>query len=207
MTPRALIPSLVTTTATLIAPTAPAMANDLDASTRGTLTPSVGARIGGYGFRHVTDNQLIGWDNCRMNGVGVFGNLDFASSAYAELSVDLYHATARPITQGLDRLSLHTLGVLGYRMMPDALITPNVHIGGGLEWTKVDVFGDTDTRTAPIGFIGAGGEINVRSFHFGLALRAHLMQIPEYQWGNATTITYETEAAAQMIFTARYAKI
>lgn len=207
MTSRALISSLVTITAALFALATPAMANDLETSTRSKLTPSIGARVGGYGFRHVTDNQLIGWDNCRMNGVGVFGNLDFASDTYAELSVDLYHATAQPITQGLDRLSLHTFGVLGYRMMPDALITPNVHIGGGMEWTKVEVFGNTDTRFAPVGFVGAGGEINVREFHFGLAIRAHLMQLPEYQWNNATEVTYETEAAAQMIFTARYAKI
>lgn len=200
-------------TATLLAASPNARAEEARVEAEApSITPTIGARIGGYGFRQVSDRGLINWMQCRMNGVGVYGTVELPRHAYTELSLDMYHATAQPISEGLDRLSIHALGSVGWRMLPDRVITPNVHAGGGAEWTWISVFGHEDQTWAPVGFVGLGGELNIERFHLGVAIRSHVMRLPEYDWqttqpqpgDSAEPLDYRTELAAQMLFSVRY---
>ena len=55
--------------------------------------PSVafGARIGGYGFRRDGATAFTGkWDECRMNGVGVFAQKTVRGPLFAEAGLDTY---------------------------------------------------------------------------------------------------------------------
>ena len=170
-------------------------------------TPALGARVGGYGFRHLNAQEKLAFDNCRMDGVGVFGTLDLSRHIFTELSLDLYHATGPTMRSGIDRISLHTVGAVGLRMAPDRLISPFVQLGGGAEYTWVEVFGRGDGRFLPVGFVGLGGELNLDRFKLGLTMRSNAMQLPEYEWaksGEADSITYKTEVAGQLLFSVRY---
>lgn len=173
--------------------------------------PSIGARIGGYGFRQLNDQGRTDWMACRMDGIGFYGTLEMPAlrHLFAELSADMYYATSNPRLEGLDRLSAHVLGVGGVRLFPGWLITPNIHAGGGVEYTWVELFGQKDQRAAPIGLLGIGAEINVRQLSFGLSIRGHLMQLPNYDWQpeentSLDKIDYETEMAGQALFSMRY---
>ena len=79
--------------------------------------PAIGVRVGGYGFRQLDTDQSMNWNNCRMNGVGIYGTLDFNKTFYAEISTDMYHAHTTTLRQGLDRISLHGVGLVGARML------------------------------------------------------------------------------------------
>lgn len=172
---------------------------------------SIGARIGGYGFRQLNTNRVIDWQNCRMDGVGVYGIADFSNSLYAEVASDFYFANDSTLRQGLDRLSFHVLASGGYRILPDAFITPTIHVGGGAEVSWVNVYGKEKTALLPVGFMGVGGELNIQNFHFGMAIRVHAMQLPEYDWGmdgqhevEKRKVTFATEMAGQVLFSLRY---
>lgn len=173
-------------------------------------SPSIGARIGGYGFRQLNEQgDALAWQACRMNGVGVYGDLELPWNAYAQLSGDFYHAIAKSMNEGLDRLSFLAEASLGWRLMPEALITPNIHFGGGAEWTWVSVFGREQTRWTPVGFMGLGGEINLERLHFGGTIRANAMRLPDYDWraGGGDTeraLDWRTEVAGQVLFSVRY---
>lgn len=171
------------------------------------LAPAIGVRVGGYGFRHLNSNANLAWDNCRMNGVGVYGTLDFSRHFFAELSADMYHATGDTLKSGIDRISLHTFGVLGARLAPDFLISPYIHLGGGAEYTWVEVYGHKDQGFMPVGFVGLGGELNLDPFKLGMAIRSHAMQLPVYDWSDDQSVrqvNYRTEIAGQMLFSVRY---
>ena len=195
---------------TLLTFASPAFAIELDEESK--VHPTLGARVGGYGFRHVNDQGVIGWESCRMNGVGFYGTLESPKlrNLFAELSTDLYFATAQPQQEGLDRISLHTLAVGGVRMFPGWLISPNIHVGGGVEYTWVELYGNRDQRVAPVALMGIGGELNIKKLAFGISIRSNLMQLPNYDWqpdSQATTqeLDYQTEVAGQMLFSVRYA--
>lgn len=185
------------------------MAQEVSTSTQRTITPSIGARIGGYGFRQLNpETDLINWENCRMNGVGIFGNFDFKNTKlYSEISLDTYFVTAQTMNQGIDRVSYHTQGLLGYRLPITQWLVPNIHLGGGAELTRVEIFQKTDSRITPTGFIGVGGELVIKDLHFGMAIRTNVMQLPEYEWnvtGDSASLEYHTELASQMLFSVRY---
>ena len=61
--------------------------------------PGFGARVGGYGFRHA-DGSSDKWDDCRMNGVGVFG-LSFYESNTTKLKV----ATINGVTPSVETVA------------------------------------------------------------------------------------------------------
>lgn len=195
---------------TLLALATPAAAIELDKESK--VQPTIGARVGGYGFRHVNDQGKIGWSSCRMDGIGFYGTLESPKlrNAFLEVSTDLYFATAQPQQEGLDRLSFHTLAVGGVRMFPGWLISPNIHVGGGVEYTWVELYGNRDQRVAPVALMGIGGELNIKKLAFGISIRSNLMQLPNYDWqpdSQATTqeLDYQTEVAGQMLFSVRYA--
>ena len=112
-----------------------AHAEEADIETdRDSPTLGVGARVGGYGFREVNGSTLS-WNDCRMNGTGLFGTIDLGRHFFGELSADLYHATGSTVDSGMDRLSFHTFGAFGAKMLPDEFITPYIQVGGGPEFT------------------------------------------------------------------------
>jgi hypothetical protein len=172
------------------------------------MRPTLGARIGGYGFREVNERGNLDWFACRMDGVGAFGTLELTRRFYVELSLDMYHAISEPIREGLDRLSLHSVAAVGVRLAPDFIISPFIQLGGGVEWTRVEVFGERDSQLFPVGFLGVGGELNLDPVMLGLTVRANAMQLPLYAWDAGETersISYETEVAGQVLFSLRYA--
>ncbi len=134
--------------------------------------PGFGARVGGYGFRR-TDDGSGKWDDCRMNGFGVFGTLDANRYLFGELGVDFYQATPEVTESGMDRVSTHTLAAVGLRMFPKFVITPYVQLGVGAEYTRIDLGGGRTEKLYPMTFVGIGTEINVtRELKLGANIRA-----------------------------------
>lgn len=156
--------------------------------------PGFGARVGGYGFRD--PNGGTEWDACRMNGFGVFGTLDANKYLFGELSLDFYSATPDTVDDGLDRTSTHALTGVGFRMLPDFVITPYVMLGGGAEYTRVKLpEGDLDALY-PMGFIGLGAELNVtRELKLGATLRMLATTRPEIRANGSGSIYGSSEAA------------
>lgn len=190
----------------------PAVALDLEAdTTQSGLKPSIGGRWGGYGFRNLDVQGNLNWEACRMDGFGLFGNLDFSNHFYVGLEADYYYASPETMRQGLDRLSFISVASAGYRMLPDFWLSPNVHLGAGAEYSRMTVFGNEETHLMPLGFLGLGGEINVLNFHLGVSIRANAMQLPEYDWsgegaesGGDAGLALRTEYAGQLLFSVRY---
>lgn len=187
-------------------------------------TWSVGSRIGGYGFRHAAADSLE-WDDCRMNGVGVFAQRRQSSAVYLQLSLDGYHATQETVNAGMDRLSLLTVGAVGARLENRTPIWPHVEIGVGAELTQVELGEARDTRVLPTGYVGAGAEIAIRRVRFGMTIRALAMGLPAHEHadgdhakhdhgevpgdgvssGGGDAIRFDTEVAGQLTFSLRYA--
>jgi hypothetical protein len=185
----------------------PAVAEDIQiqdsSEVPSQLRLGIGARIGGYGFRHVNEEGNLDWTACRMDGTGIYASLEHGR-LYGELATDFYHAIAGPQKQGIDRLSLHTTAAIGARFMPDSFISPHVLVGAGAEFTHVEMFNSRAFAIAPVGFIGVGGEINYQDWRFGMTIRSNAMQLPVYDWQEREQISWETEVSGQVLFSARY---
>ena len=147
--------------------------------------PSVfafGARVGGYGFRHDSSND---WNECRMNGLGVFGERRFGAHAFVESGVDLYFTQSFPMQQApsdlpIDRTSGLFTAAVGMRASGPWRTDGYAQVGAGLELTHVSVpYQDTrisDQMALPEGFIGVGGDIKIGDkTYLGANLRAHVM--------------------------------
>lgn len=201
---------------------APDQAASDDAYPDGFLRPGFGARVGGYGFRN-PDGGV--WDNCRMNGVGVFGTLDLNKHVFGEVGLDFYSAAPETNEQGLDRVSTHgTLGV-GFRMLPDFIVSPYAELGGGVEATRIEALQDGETVMSqsavyPVGYIGFGLELNATEhLKLGGAFRMLATVLPKYgaaqgdgswKWNDTSVSTggridTESDFAAQAQFFLRYA--
>ena len=170
----------------------------------------LGVRIGGHGFRHVR-NERLSWNDCRMDGSGLFATLDFTKHFFTELSVESYHATGKTASHGMDRLSMYVLGAAGARFLPDFIVSPYIQAGIGPEWTRIEVGDHLKTTVLAAPFFGVGGEINLGSFKLGSHLRAYAMGAPnhlhtdtdhDHGSGDAVKIHYETAGQAQ--FFVRY---
>jgi hypothetical protein len=214
------------TVAAIAAWTSTAAANpQVEASTETSWEFGIGARIGGYGFREEVDGA-VSWEDCRMNGTGVFLTLDFTEHFFGEAGFDLYHATGPSIAAGMDRLSFHNQYALGARFLPDFFISPYVQVGGGPEFTRIEMDGASKTMVVPSGFMGIGGELNLGSLKLGMNIRALMMIHPEHDHyevsydrplgaygghghslsnGGEGTVETDWEVAGQMHFFARYA--
>jgi hypothetical protein len=181
--------------------------------------PGFGARVGGYGFQSHDGSER--WDDCRMNGFGVFGTLDANRYLFGEAALDFYAAAPEHVEHGMDRVSTIPSVAAGLRMFPDFVLTPYVQAGFGAEWTRVDLAGARSERLYPIGFIGIGTELNVtRELKLGANLRMLVAaQAEPAAHGEAHGVTGEMPAhtdsgdgvpmrvglAAQGQFFARYA--
>lgn len=176
-----------------------------------TLRPGFGARVGGYGFRGADGK----WTDCRMKGVGVFGTLDFGKHAFLELGLDSYQfdkSSGSGEGDAMDRVSIFSSVAGGLRMFPDFIVTPYVQIGAGAEWTRVDVMGQRTSGVYPVGFIGAGGELNIlRTLKAGAVLRVLGMAHPNHDDERSIVYTppkpptMEYQPVAQAQFYVRYA--
>ena len=58
---------------------------------------SFGARVGGYGFRRDEGDKRSAWDECRMNGMGVFGTRTVRGALFVEGGLDLYFSETFPL--------------------------------------------------------------------------------------------------------------
>lgn len=131
-------------------------------------TISVGARIGGSGFRREGDTSFTGqWNECRMNGVGVFAQKSVHGPLFAEAALDTYFSTADRAVSDLqiDRQSVLVSAAIGARSDFTSWLDGYIQLGMGAELTKVSVpYGDDairDDKVMPWGFLGVGGELKL----------------------------------------------
>ncbi|HEY6035696.1 MAG TPA: hypothetical protein VIV58_15585 [Kofleriaceae bacterium] len=144
---------------------------------------SVGARIGGYGFRREGNTAFTGeWNECRMNGVGVFVNRTVHGPIFLEGGLDTYFSSTdrQPQDLQIDRSSALISAAAGVRLAFAPWLTGWVQVGVGAELTKLSVpYGDDAIRAdkvLPEGFFGVGGDIKVaRAVHLGASLRTLVM--------------------------------
>lgn len=139
----------------------------------------MGVRIGGYGFRR--EGEQI-WDECRMNGFGIFGGRNVRGPLFVEAGLDLYGSvgTGQPMDLPLDRASGLLTTAIGARTQVAPWLRGFVQIGGGIELTSVSVpYGDTrisDHKALPEGFFGAGVDVRFgKKTYGGASFRTHLM--------------------------------
>ncbi|MEP6860535.1 MAG: hypothetical protein ABJE66_07945 [Deltaproteobacteria bacterium] len=144
---------------------------------------SVGARIGGYGFRREGNTAFTGeWTECRMNGVGVFVNRAVHGPIFLEGGLDTYFSSTdrEPQDLQIDRSSALVSAAAGVRLDFTSWLTGWVQLGVGAELTKLSVpYGDDAIRAdkvMPEGFFGVGGDIKVmRAVHVGASMRTLVM--------------------------------
>lgn len=173
---------------------------------------SVGLRVGGYGFRHMRDDG-IQWNGCRMDGTGAFAQYDFSDRFFAEVGFDMYHAIGPVVANGMERLSLFQTAALGVRSEPLWRITPYLQLGGGAEWTRVEVDPNESTKWLGLGFVGVGSELAIGQFSFGATLRVALMgdaehshdhyEQGEHLHGHGEEVGIEYEPAGHALFFAK----
>jgi hypothetical protein len=159
--------------------------------------PGFGARVGGYGFRD--PNGGAAWDACRMNGFGVFGTLDLNKYVYGEVALDFYSAAPDTVKQGLDRTSSQGLVGAGFRMLPDFVITPYVELGGGSEYTRVELPDGVIDGVYPMGYAGLGLELNVtRELKLGATMRMLATTRPTFASSDGSGDIYGTAAESSL---------
>jgi hypothetical protein len=141
----------------------------------------IGARVGGYGFRReaAPDHQ---WDECRMNGFGMFGGKQLRGPLFVEAGLDLYSSVdaRQPGDLPIDRTSGLLSTAVGARTNLTRWLRGYAQLGGGLELSRVSVpYGDTrirDSKAMPEGFFGIGLDIRVGSqTTLGSSFRTHVM--------------------------------
>jgi hypothetical protein len=153
-------------------------------------TYAIGARIGGYGFRReaaATDRSVASptpgaWDECRMNGIGIFGNRVLRGPLFVEAGLDMYGSIERSAEGDLplDRTSGLVSAAVGARTEVTSWLGGYIQLGAGLELTSVSVpYGDTrirDHKAMPEGFFGIGGDIKLgKGTRIGANVRTLLM--------------------------------
>jgi len=150
---------------------------------------TVGARVGGYGFRNpdsVGDNGHVAWDECRMNGLGVFVRRGLGRF-FAEGGADVYFSESFPLPAAdlasgdrQDRLSGLVTVAVGANLVRTKHFVGYAQLGAGLELTQFRFsHGEDeleDQRALPLGFVGLGGELRLGDrTSLGANLRAHVM--------------------------------
>jgi hypothetical protein len=153
-----------------------------------------GARVGGYGFRRDEGDRRNAWDECRMNGLGVFAERKLGVHFFVEGGLDLYFSETfpQPETQEdlpIDRMSSLVTAAIGVRAPGPWRTAGFAQVGAGLELTRVSVpYGEdriTDSLALPAGFLGVGGDIAVGArTYLGASLRAHVMGNFDYDPGD-----------------------
>jgi hypothetical protein len=144
---------------------------------------AMGIRVGGYGFRREgAMNQAGGWNECRMNGVGVFADRTVRGPLFVEAGLDTYFTVSQPAGDlPIDRASALLSIAGGARTQLTSWLRGYVQLGAGVELTRVSVpYGDADTiredQVLPEGFFGFGGDIKLGDkTSIGSNVRVHVM--------------------------------
>ncbi len=144
---------------------------------------SIGFRIGGYGFRREgASSETQSWDQCRMNGLGLFGNRTVHGPLFVEAGLDTYFSTnqAQPTDLPIDRQSALVSVAGGVRTQVTSWLRGYAQLGVGLELTRVAVpYGDStirDSKALPDGFFGIGGDIRIaQGTYVGASMRTLVM--------------------------------
>jgi opacity protein-like surface antigen len=177
---------------------------------------TLGARVGGYGFRAPAEQGK--WNQCRMNGLGVFGELDLHGPWFLEAGLDGYFSddlgSVGPAAGGAERWPIDRVSGLltvagGARLETWRWFQPYVQLGVGMEWTRVRVAGMTpleDSALLPVAFLGLGGDLRVTDrLAVGASLRLHAMGLYSRTAGETPALSRETELASQAQFYAKFA--
>ena len=144
---------------------------------------SVGFRIGGYGFRREgASSETQTWDQCRMNGLGLFGNRTITGPLFVEAGLDTYFSTnqGQPTDLPIDRQSALVSVAGGVRTQVTSWLRGYAQLGVGMELTRVAVpYGDStirDSKALPDGFLGIGGDIRIADgTYLGASMRTFVM--------------------------------
>lgn len=196
-----------------------AAAGEATISASSPLHIGFGARVGGYGFRQLHSEGGAIWTDCRMDGIGVFGEMGLGKVLFGEVGLDLYSAnteTARE--EGMDRVSTLVSAAIGARMFPKALVSPYVQVGIGGEVTQFQMGdGPQDVSLLPMGFVGFGGDLKLgRHLRIGANFRMNMMGHFEHAHSDYVEVTtaahthdvsdmpVDFEPAAQAQFFLRY---
>ena len=159
-------------------PAAPAPAAPVVVSVH-TPEITVGLRAGGYGFRSTEPGQEGEWNDCKMDGSGIFAQRTLSRRFYAEAGLDFYHAKNETVAPGtMDRASTIATIAGGVRLLPERRFSPYLQVGTGVELTKASIHGsDAHTQGVfPMGFFGLGVDVAVaRGFGLGIAMRTNVM--------------------------------
>jgi len=160
----------------------------------------VGFRIGGYGFRREGDRSANSWNECRMNGLGVFGSRTLAGPLFVEGAFDAYFSSdfirGGPSTDvPIDRMSGLVSSAIGVRTDVTSWLRGYAQLGAGVELTRVSVpYGSDlvvrDNKVMPEGFFGVGFDLRVSAgTYLGASMRVHVMGNFDYaqqhaaEWG------------------------
>jgi hypothetical protein len=178
---------------------------------------SFGARVGGFGFRNTDDPETGAWDDCRMNGVGLFAQRSLGHYLFAEAAFDLYTAKDAVATADgppeMDRISGVT-SVAGGARIPWRWVAPYIQLGAGVEVTRARMaaVGMEDRAVAPMGFLGIGADLRISPrLSLGAALRHNLIRHYRHDasvalgaTGGTGEMTADYEDAAQGQIILRY---
>jgi len=154
---------------------------------------SIGARVGGYGFRREGSAGLFegaggsAWSECRMNGFGVFGNRTVAGPLFLEAGLDTYFSTDQAEASDLpiDRQSALISAAVGVRTSFTSWLAGYAQLGTGVELTRLAVpYGDSTIRADkvfPEGFAGLGADVRIaKGTVVGASFRALVMANFDY---------------------------
>jgi hypothetical protein len=166
----------------------PADATSVIAAATAPSVYDVGFRVGGYGFRREGDpTPGEGWNECRMDGIGVFADRTLRGPLYLELGLDgytsstLFETAAQKMDAPIDRISLLVSVAGGARTQLTRWLRGYVQVGAGVELTHVSMpYGSDgtirDDLALPEGFFGIGGDIRVaRGTYVGASMRVLVM--------------------------------
>ncbi len=176
-------------------------------------TIDIGVRIGGYGFRRDADPQFTGkWDECRMNGVGIFGQRGLRGPLFVEAGIDAYFSSnnePNAMDLPVSRSSVLLSTAIGVRTELNRWLVGYVQLGVGAELTSVSVPYADGTLKAnkmlPEGFIGVGGDIKIgNSTRFGASIRTLVMGNFNYdaQRLNPSSDQWSASPTAAQVFAA-----
>jgi hypothetical protein len=143
---------------------------------------AVGVRVGGYGFRRANDTSTNAWNECRMNGLGVFAQREVRGPLYLEAGLDAYSSVGPGEVTDLpiDRQSALVSIAAGAHTSFTPWLRGYVQLGAGVELARLSVpYGDStirDDKAMPEGFFGVGADLRIaRGTFVGATLRTLVM--------------------------------
>lgn len=151
---------------------------------------TMGVRVGGYGFRREGAGETGGWDECRMNGVGVFAQRTLRGPWFLEAGLDTYFSIGQgqPSDLPVDRQSALVSVAAGVRTHFTSWLRGYAQLGTGVELARLSVpYGDStirDDKAMPEGFFGFGADLRIaHGTYVGAQLRTLVMGNFDYDPG------------------------